>query len=149
MYGIAGEVYTPKLIRFRYLKTKTPQAQNLSFLFTSAPVRICDGTTRLLLIRTPRAFCARVRASLTLLTTVQEQKVSLTVLSVTGSARTAKVDAIRHVRGFYRQRLLHLLHGNNNAQREDGNTRTAGPREVDRICRSMQETLDLIVNIDY
>ena len=126
-------------------------------------VRFCDGTTRLLLIRVPREFCSRVRASLTLLLStaatalsqLQPKKAVWTVLAVRGSARTAKVEAIRHVRLFYRQRLVaataqwHNDNNNNDITPNGGNMTAKSRKETDRICRSMVETLDVIINIDY
>ena len=104
-------------------------------------VRFCDATTRLALIRVPREFCSIVRASVTLLTAVQNQRVSVTVLSVSGSARTAKVDAIRLLRRYYREKMLRLIN--------DKGESILNRRETGQICRSMQDALETIVSIDY
>lgn len=73
---------------------------------------------------------------MTLLTILNNKRIVLSVLSVHGSARTAKVEAIRAVRRFYRERLV-------------DSKPFIGRKEIDRLCRSMEDSLDIIVNIDY
>lgn len=137
----------------------------LHLLNTTYTVRFCDAATRLALIRVPREFCGTVRAAITLLTTIQMQQqqqqqrqpqrsvaVTVTVLSVKGSARTAKMEAIRHVRRFYRERLLLLMRkqANDDKTRDGGGGKALSRKETDQMCRSMEQTLDILVNnIDY
>lgn len=68
----------------------------------------------------------------------------VSVLAVKGNARTAKMEAMRHVRRYYREKLVPLLKKNGG----EGSA-ARGRKEIDRVCRAMEETLDVLVNIDY
>ena len=115
-------------------------------------VRFSDPTTRLVTVRTPREYCGLVRATITLLTSLSNsnnnsnQRVVLHVLSVNGSARTAKVAAIREVRRFYRDRLLQ-------SKKKTTGDPTAmislSEKDTARLCRSMEDGLQQISSIDF
>lgn len=122
-------------------------------------VRFYDGLLQLALIRTPREFATKVRAALTLTTSIptplsmvkqktqssmQEHRVTISLVSIHGSARTAKIQAIRRVRSFYRQLLLRQLD-----ERRNGDDTAFRRKELDQMCRTMEETLDLLAIIDY
>jgi len=124
------------------------------FFTTAAPtlciVRFSDPTTRLVMVRTPREYCGLVRATITLLTSLSSnnsnQRVVLHVLSVNGSARTAKVTAIREVRRFYRDRLLQQA---NKKTSGDPTMTSLKDKDTAKLCRSMEEGLQQISSIDF
>jgi len=91
------------------------------------------------MIRVARGDCGRVRAALTLWT---NHKISWNVLSIHGSARTAKCRAVREVRRYYRHRIL-LLDPKNDEKSLTMTTTTA------KLCRSMEDTLEQILAIDF
>ena len=154
--------------------------------------RWCDPGTRLALIRVPREFYPMVRASVTLLTqlvvvsTYQPNnnnknatttptnitRLALHVLSVHGSARTAKLQALRRVQKLYRDRIL-LVTRRLGDKRPPSSDASNGPTrrrsmkqrpitttivtkkddqhddETVKLCRAMQETLEQIAAIDF
>ena len=93
-----------------------------------------------------------MRATITLLTSLSNnnnnsnQRVVLHVLSVNGSARTAKVAAIREVRRFYRDRLLQA-----NKKKTSGDPTMISLKDKDtaKLCRSMEDGLQQISSIDF
>jgi hypothetical protein len=98
------------------------------------------------LIRVPREYCQIIRASITLLNEIQNKRVAISTLSVNGSARTAKMNAIKQVQNDYRKRIKSLADPNDDTIGQiTNNTR----KDIDRLCQSMEETLDVITNIDY
>jgi Rpp14/Pop5 family len=105
-------------------------------------VRFLDVTTMLALIRVPRDLCHIIRSTLTLLSELQGRRIALSVLSVKGSARTAKVDCIRKTRYFYHERLANRMKLSTSKVFSDQN-------ELERTCRSMEEAIETISNIDY
>jgi Rpp14/Pop5 family len=114
--------------------------------FLNFLVRFCDSTIRIALIRVPREYCQVIRAAITLLTETRNKPIVVTTLSVKGSARTAKIDAIRQVRWHYRIRLNKLISRNRSIdERISKNTR----KDIDRLCQSMEDTLQIITNIDF
>lgn len=66
-------------------------------------VRYFDSESNLALIRVPRHECGKVRAALTFMTTIDNEMVVATVLSVNGSARTAKLVAMGELRRRFRE----------------------------------------------
>ena len=107
-------------------------------------VRFADPTTRLAMVRTPREFCGRVRASITLLTLLNNQRVVLAVMSVNGSARTAKVAAIRELRRFYRDRILVAKRNG-----KDRKSQVMNAKDTVKHCRLMEDALERIATIDF
>jgi Rpp14/Pop5 family len=95
------------------------------------------------LIRVPRDLCNMIRSSLTLLPELQSRRIAISVLSVKGSARTAKIDSIRKVQYLYRQLLTSLM------ARSTATKSLRGQRELDQTCRSMEKAIETISNIDY
>lgn len=68
-----------------------------------------DAATRLFLLRVPREFCNIVRSSLTMLTNNvasngNSMRLVASVLSVNGSARTAKLATMARLKKEYRGR---------------------------------------------
>jgi len=61
-------------------------------------VRIYDAEARIAIIRISRCQCNLVRASLTLLTSLKKFPLVANVISLSGSARTAKMIALRELR---------------------------------------------------
>lgn len=113
-------------------------------------IRFCDAETQLALVRVPREHCDTIRSSLSLLLT-RKQLFSLgekadrqpwtssdyyaSVISVHGSARTAKIATFRKLRELYR---LHLQ-----------KSRTMFPKDNNlekKSCRGLQKRLTLIQN---
>jgi hypothetical protein len=76
-----------------------------------------------------------VRCTLSFITEINNRRVALTIYSIHGSARTAKVQAIRNVRDFYQQQILYLKSSN----LSNGNFT---PKEVNRICSLMETTIN-------
>jgi hypothetical protein len=96
------------------------------------------------MVRVPREFYGLVRSAVSFVTMLQNKRVVLSCLSVNGSARTAKVAAMKQIRRNYRERIL--------LSRRDANaTNTKHPsfKDAERICRKMEETLSTIQSIDY
>lgn len=110
------------------------------------PVRFVDPTTRLVLLRVPREFCNMVRCSITMLTrNISEDVAAIkqndskgagrrptlvaSIISVNGSARTAKLSTMARIRKVYRQRLL-------------------DNQSDPRVLEEMHSLLNLVQNID-
>ena len=98
------------------------------------------------LIRVPREFCQLVRASITLFNEIQNTRVAVTTVSVNGSARTAKINAIKQIQYSYRKLLRPLLGRHDIA---DGRISNRARKEIDRLCQTMEESLTTITNIDF
>mmetsp|Transcript_16095 Transcript_16095/g.37313 ORF Transcript_16095/g.37313 Transcript_16095/m.37313 type:complete len:174 (-) Transcript_16095:131-652(-) len=108
-------------------------------------IRFCDADTRFVVVRVPREHYRIIWSSLTLLLT-RKQLLSLgektdtgdyqaSVVSVHGSARTAKVATFRKLRQLYRQKIEE--------------SRTVIPNDVKlqkNMCRALQERLVLVQN---
>jgi len=91
----------------------------------------------------------------------------LHVVSVHGSARTAKIKCIREVRRVYRDRILVTMQNNSSSNNNNNNipqkststTSTSNRRKRDRnddvdaetvqLCRALEDTLEQIVVIDF
>ena len=58
------------------------------------------------MIRAPRGDYQKVRASITFLTSMQSQPMAATVLSVNGSASTARIAALAEIRRRFRAQLI-------------------------------------------
>jgi hypothetical protein len=90
-----------------------------------------------------------IRAAITLTTHIgvasgaKPQRTALSVISVNGSARTAKIAAIRQVQGFYRKIFLPPLSA------ETTGRVLSNSKDAARMKRAMDETLDALINIDY
>lgn len=91
------------------------------------------------MIRVPREFNALIRAAITLITTIQRKRVIATVISVNGSARTAKLTAMRELRQSLRRDLQR--------QSADGEEQL-DQKHLDGVVRELEERLDTIRNID-
>jgi hypothetical protein len=96
------------------------------------------------MVRVPREFCGLMRAAVSFVTMLQNKRVVLSCLSVSGSARTAKLAAMKQVRRNYREQIL-LSRREANAT----NTKQPSVKDSERICRKMEETLSIIQSIDY
>ena len=100
----------------------------------------------MLLIRVPREYCHLLRASLTMLSDIQNKCVALSVVSINGSARTAKISAIKQIQNCYRKKISCLIDRCDNT---DGRIPSTTRKHIDRLCQSMEEALEVITNIDY
>ena len=115
-------------------------------------VKFCDAETQLVVVRVPRQYCDMIRSSLTLLltnkqlvslgetTTTQQQQGSMqdyqaSVVSVHGSARTAKIAVFRKLREVYRLQIQqsHIAFPNDGKLKKN-------------LCRALQERLALVQN---
>lgn len=67
-------------------------------------VRLYSSEARLAIVKVPRDDCDLVRSAVTFLTQIQEEPVTAVVLATNGSARTAKVAAMRQVRKDFREK---------------------------------------------
>jgi hypothetical protein len=85
-----------------------------------------------------------MRSAVTFVTMLQNKRVVLSCLSVNGSARTAKLAAMKQVRRNYREQILRSRREANAA-----NTKHPSGKDSERICRKMEETLSTIQSIDY
>lgn len=123
-------------------------------IFIFFKVRLWDPTTRLLLLRVPRDDCGKVRACLTLWTHYEvpaetkskRSRIVASVLSVNGSARTAKRSALLQARKWYRGRLI---------QQESSKSASSSSsiplmqrKFFDKNCRKLQELITIIQAID-
>jgi len=102
-------------------------------------VRFWDPNSRLLLLRVPRDECGRVRASLTLwghlpLSSSSSCRIVASVLSVNGSARTAKRSALHTIQKYYRQRIGAMVKTNR--------------KRFEKECKKLQELIGMIQAID-
>jgi Rpp14/Pop5 family len=112
-------------------------------------VRFCDSTTRLAVLRVPREFCSIIRCALTFLTVINKRRVALTVDSIHGCSRTAKVQTIRKVKRIWRQRFLKTAN-NDDISRECTAIETKnGPSQkvIDRNCRSIEGLLKDVLSM--
>jgi RNase P/RNase MRP subunit POP5 len=98
-------------------------------------VRLCDASTRLLLLRVPREFHGIVRSAITLMTSVgaNNRPVVASVISANGSARTAKIATIAQVRRSYRENLK---------------ANPINEKELHKTCKALEDALSAIQNID-
>mmetsp|Transcript_26981 Transcript_26981/g.44938 ORF Transcript_26981/g.44938 Transcript_26981/m.44938 type:complete len:167 (+) Transcript_26981:29-529(+) len=64
----------------------------------SIVVRHIDDATRLTMIRVPRSTANQVRTAVTYMTTLNEKNIVASVISVNGSARTARLSAMHEIR---------------------------------------------------
>jgi RNase P/RNase MRP subunit POP5 len=144
-------------------------------------VRWYDPTTRLLLIRCPRQYCDQVRGALTLLLTEKQQSsrpisaprgddgsisttkatsttvsssplfIVCSVISVHGSARTAKIATVRMVRRIYRHKIkLAIQTEQQEASTVHSLNKDQKGTEVEstKLCHDLQERLGTILSID-
>jgi len=131
--------------------------QILTFIFCVArAVRFCNATTQLAMVRVPRAFYGMVRGAVCFVTRLglqNRRRVVLSVLSVSGSARTAKLRAMQQVRNSFRERILQSRRLERSAAvtaaAATANQQQPSIKEAHRICREFQETLTTIQSIDY
>lgn len=115
-------------------------------------MRFCDSATKLVVLKVPREYCCHVRSILTLLTVINKRRVSITVDSIHGSGRTAKVQTIRKIKRIWRKALLTSREDTELTNFDDqnkNNKRTLSRKEVDLFCRSMENSLTDIVNIGF
>lgn len=111
-------------------------------------IRFCDAETRLVVVRLPRQYGDMIRSSLTLLLTrkhllslgekvdkVNPSDFHVCVLSVHGSARTAKIAIFRKLRELYRLQIQESRISFPNDDKLQKN-----------LCRSLQERLTLVQN---
>ena len=67
-------------------------------------MRFYDPETHVALISVPRQDCGSIRAAISFLTVLRSsQRVAVTTLQVSGSARTAKLAALRFLPQLYRE----------------------------------------------
>lgn len=112
-------------------------------------VRFCDAETQIAVVRVPREFCGKIRAALTLLLTRKQlasigeltemeskQDYLASVVSVHGSARTAKIAVFRKLREVYKVKIEE----SRKLFPEDDN------KASKRFCKALQERLALIQN---
>lgn len=109
-------------------------------------MRFCDSNVRIVLIRVPREYCHLIRASLTMLSDIQNERVAFSTISLNGSARTAKISAIKQIQNCYRKKISSLIDRCDNT---DGRIPNSARKHIDRLCQSMEEALEVITNIDY
>jgi len=111
-------------------------------------IRFCDAETQLVVVRVPRQYSDMIRSSLTLLLT-RKQLLSLgekvdtvtpsdfhvSVVSVHGSARTAKIAIFRRLRELYRLQIQEsrIVFPNDDKLQQN-------------LCRALQERLTLVQN---
>lgn len=109
--------------------------------FADKTVQFSDERSRLILIRTPRTLAPKVRAVLTLMTSLQVTKnkatpVVVSVLGVHGSLRTAKKSVLMCIRHSYMDYL-----------------KTLGPRlnEKDKlaVAQSLESVLQTVYEIEF
>jgi hypothetical protein len=142
-------------------------------------VRFYDPTTRLALVRVSRECCNQVRASITLivgdetstnqsssssssyLRSQQQQRpvVAYSILAVRGTARLAKMDAIKYVRNHYRAAVTDQIRRQKRQQQQSlplpaaAGTRKGGLpmswKQVEKDCREITETINELANIDF
>jgi len=111
-------------------------------------IRFCDAATQLVLVRAPRQYCDMIRSALTLLLT-RKQFLSLgekidgptsdyyaSVISVHGSARTAKIATFRKLRKLYRREI----------QECRVKSFPSDDRVEKNLCRALEERLTIIQN---
>lgn len=115
-------------------------------------IKFCDPETQLVVVRVPRQHCGMIRSSLTLLLTRKQllslgEKVETTttnsipsdyqasLVSVHGSARTAKIAVFRKLRELYRMQMQESRVEFPN----DGKLQKS-------LCHALQERLALIQN---
>ena len=70
----------------------------LSLVFT---VQFYDEPSQLAILKTSRDSCDAMRSAVTMLTTVKQQPVVATTLSISGSLRTAKICALHELRVWF------------------------------------------------
>lgn len=112
-------------------------------------IKFYDPDTQLVVVRVPRQYCDTIRSALTLLLT-RKQLVSLgdtldatttaqdyyaSVVSVHGSARTAKMAVYRKLRELYRIEL-----------QESRRRFPDDEKLAKKLCRGLQERLALVQN---
>jgi hypothetical protein len=121
-----------------------------------------DSSTNLILVRVSRDSCDMVRASMTFLLTRKQlsavgeldesssivdnnswSDIVASVISVHGSARTAKLATLREIRGLYRQRI-HVLRQSH----QDKESTKYVKREEKKLCLELQERLLTVQGID-
>jgi len=75
----------------------------------------------------------------------------LSTTSVHGSARTARLAAMKRVRSYYRSAVLVRRRHGSGQQRNGGDDtyNKADKKAIDRLCQQMDETLVKIQAIDY
>ena len=109
-------------------------------------VRFYDSNIRMALIRVPREYCQVIRASMTMLNEIQNKRVAISTISVNGSARTAKLSAIKQIQYCYRKKLSVLVERYDSI---DGHIPNSTRKYIDRVCQSMEDTLEVVTNIDF
>lgn len=116
-----------------------------------------DTSTQLALVRVSRQSCDIVRAALTLLLTQKQLEalgasddsptvksdVIASVISVHGSARTAKLATFRQIRGLYRHKMQVLRQ----SLRDIESTKHLKAQE-NKLCLELQERLSMVQEID-
>lgn len=67
-------------------------------------VRLYNSETSLAVVKVPREDCDLIRSAITLLTQIQDEPITAVVLSTSGSARTAKIAAMRQVKKAFKKK---------------------------------------------
>lgn len=68
-------------------------------------VRFYSPETKLAMLRVPRDSANMVRSAITFLTQVREEPIAAVVVSTSGSARTAKIAALRAIKKAFRKKF--------------------------------------------
>ena len=79
------------------------------------------------MLKVPREHCSRIRAAITLLTRVGDEPITAVVVSISGSARTAKLAALREIKQRFHQMNSNESLIKKNLKRLDQN--------IEQICR--------------
>jgi len=105
------------------------------------PVRFCDPATRMVLIRIRRDSYPRVRATITLMTSIIRRRVVMSIVGVHGSVRTAKRATIEEVQRLYRQHFRQTI------DVKQGNVAIAKRTRTE--CAVMEQTLAELHGIEF
>lgn len=136
-------------------------------------MRFSDPITRIVLIRVPREFADRIRASLVFIRNLdatlaansiayqqrqqqESNRIVVSIISVHGSSRTARLASMEFVRKCYRKIIIDRMQNQNQDDRINANatakTKTINnkhKKDIDRLCKSMEETLLQIQSLHY
>lgn len=84
-------------------------------------VRLYNSETSLAVVKVPREDCDLIRSAITLLTQIQDEPITAVVLSTSGSARTAKIAAMRQVKKAFKMKY------------SDVNNTNVGKKELQKL----------------
>eukprot|EP00566_Odontella_aurita_P027342 CAMPEP_0113580384 /NCGR_PEP_ID=MMETSP0015_2-20120614/30642_1 /TAXON_ID=2838 /ORGANISM="Odontella" /LENGTH=168 /DNA_ID=CAMNT_0000484565 /DNA_START=70 /DNA_END=572 /DNA_ORIENTATION=+ /assembly_acc=CAM_ASM_000160 len=84
-------------------------------------IQVClyDEEARLAIIKAPRDYCTKICASLTFVTSIENNPVAVSVRAICGSARTAKVAGMHELRlQCQQQEVLKNINGSRGLSRQ-------------------------------